>query len=106
MLTAGDDSPRPQPDSRFPWQLRHPGSEPALERPHVGMPAGAEELCRGVAAHTVCADEEIALLRFHGERPLEQAGERQMTVRRDETASQLRAVATGGRVRAAYESQR
>jgi len=29
MLTAGDDSPRPQPDSRFPWQLGHPDSEPA-----------------------------------------------------------------------------
>ena len=23
-LTAGDDSPRPQPDSRFPWQFRNP----------------------------------------------------------------------------------
>ncbi len=37
---------------------------------------------------------------------LEQAGERQMTVRRDEAASQLRAVATAGRVREAYEMQR
>src|SRR5947208_6656873 len=31
MLTAGDDSPRPQPDSRFPWQPGHPDSEPAPE---------------------------------------------------------------------------
>src|SRR6266566_4803453 len=27
-LTAGDDSPRPQPDSRFPWQLRSPDRSP------------------------------------------------------------------------------
>ena len=37
---------------------------------------------------------------------LEQAGERQMTVRRDEAACQLRAVGAAGRVREAYESQR
>jgi flagellar biosynthesis/type III secretory pathway chaperone len=37
---------------------------------------------------------------------LEQAGERQMMVRRDEAAIQLRSVGTAGRVRAAYESQR
>ena len=36
---------------------------------------------------------------------LEQAGERQMTVRRDEAAVQLRSVGAAGRV-AAYESQR
>ena len=37
---------------------------------------------------------------------LEQAGERQMTVRRDEAAGQLRTVDAAGRVREAYESQR
>jgi hypothetical protein len=36
---------------------------------------------------------------------LEQAGERQMTVRRDEAACQLRAVHAAGRVRQAYERQ-
>jgi hypothetical protein len=37
---------------------------------------------------------------------LEQAGERQLTVRRDETAVQLRNVNAVGRVREAYQSQR
>ena len=37
---------------------------------------------------------------------LEQAGERQMAVRRDDAAGQLKAMQTAGRVRAAYESQR
>ena len=27
-LTAGDDSPRPRPDSRFPWRLGHPDRDP------------------------------------------------------------------------------
>src|ERR1700730_18550221 len=27
-LTAGDDSPRPQPDSRFPWRLGNPDRDP------------------------------------------------------------------------------
>ncbi len=37
---------------------------------------------------------------------LEQAGERQLTVRRDETAEQLRTVAAAGRVREAYGQYR
>jgi flagellar biosynthesis/type III secretory pathway chaperone len=37
---------------------------------------------------------------------LEQSGERQLTVRRDETAVQLRAVGAAGRIRDAYQSQR
>jgi hypothetical protein len=37
---------------------------------------------------------------------LEQAGERQMTMRRDDAATQLRTVHAAGRVRTAYESQR
>jgi hypothetical protein len=37
---------------------------------------------------------------------LEQAGEKQMIVRRDEAASQLRTVAAAGRVREAYEQCR
>ena len=41
-LTAGDDSPHPQPDSRFPWTLRGPDSgpepEPASVRVRMGSP--------------------------------------------------------------------
>jgi flagellar biosynthesis/type III secretory pathway chaperone len=37
---------------------------------------------------------------------MEQAGERQLTLRRDETAVQLRNVSAAGRVREAYQSQR
>ncbi|HYO24468.1 MAG TPA: flagellar export chaperone FlgN [Lacipirellulaceae bacterium] len=36
---------------------------------------------------------------------LEQAGERQMTVRRDEAAVQLHAVSSAGRIRQAYQNQ-
>jgi hypothetical protein len=36
---------------------------------------------------------------------LEQAGERQLIVRRDDTAARLRCVSAAGRVRAAYERQ-
>jgi hypothetical protein len=37
---------------------------------------------------------------------LEQAGERQLTLRRDEAAGQLNAAHTGSRIRAAYQGQR
>jgi flagellar biosynthesis/type III secretory pathway chaperone len=37
---------------------------------------------------------------------MEQAGERQLTLRRDETAVQLRNVGAAGRVREAYQSQK
>ena len=42
MLTAGDDSPRPQPDSRFPWQHGHPDSEPAPESASESAPESAQ----------------------------------------------------------------
>src|SRR6185312_7442603 len=51
MLTAGDDSPRPQPDSRFPWQLRYPGSEPAPESAQVRVRPGSPAELLAIVPH-------------------------------------------------------
>lgn len=59
------------------------------------------------AARAACAaDAEACRQLLQEVVSLEQAGERQMTIRRDEAATQLRAVHAAGRVRAAYERQR
>ena len=51
MLTAGDDSPRPQPDSRFPWKLRQPGSEPAPESAQVRVRPGSPAELLAIVPH-------------------------------------------------------
>lgn len=51
MLTAGDDSPRPQPDSRFPWQLGHPDSDPVSESAQVGLRAGSPAELLAIVPH-------------------------------------------------------
>ena len=51
MLTAGDDSPRPQPDSRFPWQLGHPDSEPAPEPAQVRVRPGSPAELLAIVPH-------------------------------------------------------
>ncbi len=51
MLTAGDDSPRPQPDSRFPWQLGHPESEPAPEPAQVRVRPGSPAELLAIVPH-------------------------------------------------------
>ena len=51
MLTAGDDSPRPQPDSRFPWQLGHPDSEPGPEPAQVPVRPGSPAELLAIVPH-------------------------------------------------------
>src|SRR5689334_7379857 len=51
MLTAGDDFPRPQPDSRFPWQLGHPDNEPAPESAQVRVRPGSPAELLAIVPH-------------------------------------------------------
>jgi len=51
MLTAGDDSPRPQPDSRFPWQLGHPDSEPGPEPAQMPVRPGSPAELLAIVPH-------------------------------------------------------
>jgi hypothetical protein len=52
------------------------------------------------------ADSEACRQLIREVMAMEQDGERQMTARRDNVASQLRSVASGGRVREAYQANR
>jgi hypothetical protein len=52
------------------------------------------------------ADAEMCRKLINEVMTLEQDGERQMTVRRDQVAGQIRAAAAGGRVREAYQANR
>ena len=59
------------------------------------------------AARAACAADAEACRRLIGEvMAMEQDGERQMTVRRDDVAGQLRTATSGGRVREAYQANR
>jgi len=59
------------------------------------------------AARAACAADAEACRQLIGEvMAMEQDGERQMTVRRDEVAGQLRTATSGGRVREAYQANR
>ena len=58
-------------------------------------------------ARAACAADAEACRQLIGEvMAMEQDGERQMTVRRDEVAGQLRTATSGGRVREAYQANR
>ena len=59
--------------------------------------AEARERCAGDAAECRQLIQEVMAM--------EQAGERQMTTRRDDVAHQLRSVSAAGRVREAYQAQ-
>jgi hypothetical protein len=50
-LTAGDDSPHPQPDSRFPWTLHDPDSEPGPEPAPVRVRMGSPGELLAVVPH-------------------------------------------------------
>jgi hypothetical protein len=51
MLTAGDDSPRPQPDSRFPWKLRNQDSGPVPEPSQVPVRPGSPAELLAIVPH-------------------------------------------------------
>ena len=69
MLTAGDDSPRPQPDSRFPWQFRHPDSEPALESAQVRVRPGSPAELLAIVPHLLGFAPQASLVVMGTEPP-------------------------------------
>jgi hypothetical protein len=81
----------------------------ALEKqlaPFHGQDPDRREWASPEARAQCAADGEACRQLIREVMAMEQDGERQMTTRRDDVANQLRSVASGGRVREAYQANR